>query len=159
MFYPSKTEKHSQRLHRARPVIALASVAFAIGAIFGANHTSSAGPSLAGRFVHAWTRGDFQAMYSEIDGASRQETSVSQFAEVYAKALTTATATSELMAGKPREIGGGEVEVPVSVHTRLFGTLSLAFEMKILEGDGEGARVEWSHSLAFPGLRPGEQLS
>src|SRR5271167_523257 len=133
MFYPSKTEKHSQRLRRARPVIALASVAFAIGAIFGANHSSSQGPSLAGRFVRAWTRGDFNAMYSEIDGASQQETSVSQFAKVYEQALTTATATGELVAGKPRQLKGGEVEVPVHVHTRLFGTLSLPFQMKILE--------------------------
>ena len=57
MFYRSRTENHAQRLRRARPVIALASVAFAIGAIVGANHGAPRPTRLAQSFVHAWTRG------------------------------------------------------------------------------------------------------
>ncbi len=45
------------------------------------------------------------------------------------------------------------------MRTRLFGTLALAFRLKILTGGGEGTRVAWSRSALFPGLRPGERLS
>jgi cell division protein FtsI/penicillin-binding protein 2 len=50
------------------------------------------------------------------------------------------------------------VEVPVRVRTRLFGTLSSDFALP-LQGSGSGARIAWSRSLAFPGLRTGERLS
>ena len=45
------------------------------------------------------------------------------------------------------------------MRTSLFGTLSLDFDLTISSGGGEGARVVWSPSLAFPGLRPGERLA
>jgi peptidoglycan glycosyltransferase len=48
--------------------------------------------------------------------------------------------------------------VPVSVRTRLFGTLRSDFTLP-LRGSGSAARIAWSRSLAFPGLHPGEQLS
>jgi cell division protein FtsI/penicillin-binding protein 2 len=140
-------------------VIALAGVAFAIGAVVGASHTTSSAHTLATGFVLAWTRGDYATMYSQIDAPSRQTTGVSEFAQLYGKALTTATAAELRVAGKPRDASGGLVAVPVRVRTRLFGTLSVDFTLKILEGGGEGARVAWSRSLAFPGLRPGEILS
>ncbi len=54
---------------------------------------------------------------------------------------------------------GDRVAVPVLVRTRLFGTLQLAFAMKTVTAAGEGTRIAWSHSLTFPGLRPGERLS
>jgi len=50
------------------------------------------------------------------------------------------------------------VLVPVRVRTRLFGTLALSFALTTASG-GEGGRIAWSASLAFPGLRPGERLS
>ena len=74
MFYRPPTENPAQRLRRARPVIAMASVAFAIGAIVGANHTASSAHELAGRFVEAWTKGDYATMYSDIDASSRRTT-------------------------------------------------------------------------------------
>jgi peptidoglycan glycosyltransferase len=140
-------------------MIALAAVAFAIGAILGADHTASSSHALAARFVAAWTRGDYAAMYSDIEAASRRTTSSSEFANAYQNALTTATATRSKVMGKPRDAPGGLVTVPVRVHTRLFGTLSLGFALKIVETDGEGARIAWSRSLAFPGLRQGELLN
>jgi hypothetical protein len=159
MFYRPPTENPAQRLRRARPVIAMASVAFAIGAIVGANHTASSAHELAGRFVEAWTKGDYATMYSDIDASSRRTTSVGEFAEAYEKALTAASATSARAAGEPRDVTGGLVAVPVRVRTRLFGALSLDFDLKIADVGGEGAHVAWSPSLAFPGLRPGELLS
>ena len=159
MFYRSLTENHAQRLRRARPVIALAGVAFAIGAIVGANHTASSAHALAARFVAAWAKGDYAAMYSDIDASSQRTTSAGEFAGAYQEALRTATATGLQVVGKPRDAPGGLVAVPVRVHTRLFGTLALSFTLKIVSGGGQGARIAWSRSLAFPGLRPGELLA
>ena len=159
MFYPSHSENPSQRLRRARPVIALATVAFAIGAIVGGNHMSSSAHQLAAQFVKAWTKGNYAAMYADIDESSQRSTSAAEFAHSYETASTTATATGRVVAGKPRSLPGGRVEVPVEVRTRVFGTLSLPFRLRILEGGGEGTRVAWSQSLVFPGLRTGEHLT
>ncbi len=158
MFYRSPTEDHSQRLRRARPVIAMACVAFAIGAIVGASHTSSSARTLAQGYVQSWTTGDYARMYSEIDASSQQATSLSAFSDAYRKALTTATATSLRIAGKAHDAPGGRVVVPVRVHTRLFGTLELPFTLMTVSAGGEGTRIAWSSSLAFPGMRPGERL-
>ncbi len=163
MFYSSLTnpddhDDRTLRLRRARPMIALAGVAFAIGAILGANHSSSSAHTLAASFVAAWADRQYSTMYSDISAASRRTTSASEFTDSYLHAAATATATAMRVAGKPRDVPGGLVAVPVRVHTRLFGTLSLPFTLKIANGP-EGSRVAWSRSLAFPGLAPGELLA
>jgi len=142
---------------RAPPVIAMAIVAFAIGAIVGAGHSPSSARALATRFTAAWARSDYASMYADIDASSQRATSPSEFANVYERALTAATVTSMRVAGKPKNVRDG-VEVPVRVRTRLFGTLSSEFTLP-LRGSGSGVRIAWSRSLAFPGLRPGERLS
>jgi penicillin-binding protein A len=152
------TENRNQRVRRARPVLALALVAFALGAIFGAGHSASPASRLADRFVAAWAHGDYLAMYSDSDAASRSAISPAEFASAYQLALTTATATHVKIAGRARSISHTEVAVPVRVYTRLFGVLSLSFSIKVREGTAEGARVEWSRSLTFPGLRDRELL-
>jgi penicillin-binding protein A len=149
---------NSPRGRRARPVLALAAVAFAIGAIVGANHAGSAAHALAGRFVAAWARRDYAAMYLATDETSRRAMTASEFAGLNEAALRTATATRMRVAGSPRDAPGGLVAVPVLLDTRLFGTLALSFELQIA-GSGSSAGVEWSRSDAFPGLRPGEVLS
>lgn len=147
------------RMRRVRPVIALGAVAFAIGAIFGAEHnSSSSAASLAHSFLSAWTVGDYARMYEEIDSASQRELSPGDFASAYQAALTTATATHLALVGSPTTAAGGEAIVPVRVSTRLFGTLRSSFRLKIV-ADAQGPRVAWSRSLLFPGLRPGETLS
>jgi len=162
MFYRSLTEKQTTRLRRARPVIALAVVAFAVGAIAGANNMGSTAHSLAARFVAAWARGDYAGMYFDIDASARATTSADRFAGDYQQALRTATATALQVAGKPRDVPDGLVAVPVRVRTRLFGTLQLSFRLRIMDAGAdrrEGPAIAWSPSLAFPGLRPGEALS
>jgi penicillin-binding protein A len=144
---------------RARPVIALAAVAFVIGAIVGAGHGPNAAQALAGRFVDAWAQGDYATMYGDIDAPSKRAVSAQELAEDYRHALRTATATRLRVTGKPRPAPGGRVAVPVRVHTRLFGTLQLAFVMKIAGGSAGGGGVVWSRSLEFPGLRTGEVLT
>jgi peptidoglycan glycosyltransferase len=141
---------------RARPVIALAAVAFVVGAIVGAGHGSNAAQVLAGRFVDAWAHGDYATMYGDIDAQSKRAVSPQELADDYQHALRTATATRLRVTGKPRAAPGGLVAVPVRIRTRLFGTLQLAFALKIAGGSGG---IVWSRSLEFPGLRAGEVLT
>src|SRR5580704_12847141 len=96
-----------QRLRRARPVIALAVVALAAGLITGAAHSPS--PSthrLAARFVAAWARRDYAAMYADIDPAAQRELSLGDFAQAYETAAMTATATAAQVAGGPHDARG-----------------------------------------------------
>jgi cell division protein FtsI/penicillin-binding protein 2 len=146
------------RLHRALPVLAIAAVSFAIGAVVGAGHETPAAHRVASRYVAAWARGDYAAMYAEIDRASQRSTRASQFASAYQRALTLATATRVQVAGKPGDRPEGMVAVPVVVHTSLFGALRLSFMLKIEQQSGEGVRIAWSRSAVFPGLLPGEEL-
>ena len=144
---------------RARPVIALAAVAFVLGAILGAGHGSNAAQALAGRFVAAWAHGDYATMYGDIDARSQRAISPQGLADDYQHALRTATATRLQVTGKPHAAPDGLVAVPVRVNTRLFGTLRLAFALKIVGGSGASGGIVWSPSLEFPGLRAGEVLT
>ncbi|HTU77554.1 MAG TPA: penicillin-binding transpeptidase domain-containing protein [Solirubrobacteraceae bacterium] len=155
------TRSRNQRLRRARPVLVLAAVAFAAGALLGAGHPGSPDYALAEQFVGAWTKGDYGRMYAEISSSSQRKISIGEFAAAYREALVTATASGERIAGTERAGAHGAVAVPVRVHTRLFGTLSLKFTLRFSGGAGAraGPRVLWSRSLAFPGLRQGELLS
>ena len=149
-----------QRAKRARPVIALAALAFLIGAIVGASHGPNAANALAARFTTAWTRGEYVTMYDDIDASSKRAISPQELADDYEHALRTATATRLQVTGKPRSAPGGLVAVPVRVRTRLFGTLKLAFALKIAGGSsGEAGGIVWSRSLEFPGLQKDEVLA
>src|SRR5436190_1707352 len=161
MFYRAPTERQSLRMRRARPVVALAGVSFAIGAIVGAGHSGSIRRDLAERFAAAWARGDYAQMYADVDARTQRSLSPRQFAAAYERALTTATAFARRVAGGARGAPGDTFEVPVRVRTRLFGTLALSFALPISGRDGPGQgppAIAWSRALTFPGLRYGEVL-
>ncbi|HEX3432887.1 MAG TPA: penicillin-binding transpeptidase domain-containing protein [Solirubrobacteraceae bacterium] len=159
MFYRALTDEQTLRLRRARPVIALAAVAFAIGVIIGANGGSSSANSLAQRFVASWAHNDYAAMYADVDASTRRSFNADEFAAAYHEAMRTATATSLRAGGKPRSEAGGVVRVPVVVRTRLFGALALNVRVRIASSAEGGDTIAWSRSLAFPGMQPGETLS
>ncbi|HWF31633.1 MAG TPA: NTF2-like N-terminal transpeptidase domain-containing protein, partial [Solirubrobacteraceae bacterium] len=152
MFYRALTEEQTLRVRRARPVIALAAVAFAIGAIFGAGHGRSAADALADKFVGEWAQLDYTAMYANVDAASRRTLNADEFVSAYHAAMDTATATSLRVTGKAHTARDGLVAVPVVVHTRLFGTLRLDVQMRIVGGAEGGEAIAWSRSLTFPGV-------
>ncbi len=139
-------------------MMAIAGVAFVAGAIVGAGHGSSSARDLAGRFTAAWARGDYATMYSVLDPASQQAIGVTNFANDYVADDATATAESFEVAGRPRELTGGAVRVPVRVRTRLFGTLNESFTLPI-SNQGGTPHVVWSRHLAFPGVLGGERLT
>jgi penicillin-binding protein A len=140
------------------PVIALAAVSFAIGAIFGAGHRSSPQQGLAEQFARAWARDDYATMYGDIDEASQRRISASAFAAAYQAAARTATETSMTVVGRARGGAGGELSVPVRVGTRLWGTLPETLDVAVDEGPA-GPRVHWSRALVFPGLHGRESLT
>jgi penicillin-binding protein A len=139
-------------------VIALAAVAFVIGAIFGSGHHSSPQQSLAERFARAWAREDYATMYDDIVDASQRKITASAFAGAYRTAARTATETSVSVVGKARSDGHGAIVVPMHVDTRLWGTLSASLRIRVKESP-TGPRVVWGRALVFPGLHGGESLS
>lgn len=139
-------------------MIALAVVAFLIGAIVGSGHHGSARQQVAERFAKAWVHRDYAAMYGDIDDASRQAISASSFTAAYQAAARVATLESLSISGKARTGASGAILIPIRVHTRLFGTL--AETLRILARSESGAsHVMWSRALVFPGLRGDETLS
>ncbi|TMK23546.1 MAG: hypothetical protein E6G62_12040 [Actinobacteria bacterium] len=146
-------------MRRVLPMLALAGVSFATGAIVGAHASVPASHALASKFAAAWARRDYATMYSEIDAASQHSTTPTAFASAYRQALSMATATGLQVVGKPSDQPEGFVAVPVRVRTSLFGTLALRFTLKITTQKGGGdVRVAWSRSLLFPGLLAEERL-
>jgi len=147
------------RLRRRRigAVLALALLAFVLGALIGASGGRRPGYGLAERFVSAWSARDWPSMYSDLAAPSQRALSESAFEAACERALRTATVAHARVLGHARALAGA-FEVPVRVRTRLFGTLLLPYRVTVSEG-AEGARVSWSPSLEFPGLRAGERLS
>jgi cell division protein FtsI/penicillin-binding protein 2 len=139
-------------------VLALAGVAFVTGAIVGAHRGSSPDVGLAESYARSWVHHDYAQMYAQISPASAQQTSPGAFAAAHREALRTATATGAAIAGRARPRGGGRVTVPVRVHTRLWGTLTLPLTLEVVSIEGS-PKVEWSRSQAFPGVPEGSTLT
>jgi cell division protein FtsI/penicillin-binding protein 2 len=139
-------------------VIALAAIAFVLGAVLGSGHKGSPRLLVAESFAKAWAREDYAAMYADIDPSSQRTLSASALASACGDAARTATSTGMTVVGRARNQADGTIAVPVRVRTRLWGTLNQQLRMRVVEGEG-GARVRWSQALVFPGLRAGETLS
>ena len=138
-------------------MVALAAVAFVIGAVVGADHGSSPAVALAKNFTAAWARGDYATMYSEIAPAARREISASDFRAAYLQALDTATAEHLKVTGRAHAQPEGKVTVPMRVRTRLWGTLSLTLTLRTISEAGK-TDIDWRRSMVFPGLEPGQRL-
>ncbi len=147
----------SRRFPPARTVI-FASALVAGGAVAVVALTGGPPPerAVAERFVEAWQRADYPAMHAELTERDRRTTSSSKLAEVYRGAAATATATAfrHGAIGDPRE---GVVSVPMTVATRVFGTVRATLRLAFVR-DGDEPRIRWSPRLAFPGLADGERL-
>ena len=112
--------------------------------------------SAAQRFVAAWSKGDYAAMHAELTPADQRAVPVKRFTASFREASTTATAT----AFRPGEVGGAEndvVSVPMTVSTRIFGTLRAPLRLTFTGDEGD-KRVAWLPNMVFPGLEIGERL-
>jgi cell division protein FtsI/penicillin-binding protein 2 len=139
---------------RALPLSIVAIVAFVLGASAGA--PGSPEKAAAQRFANAWARRDFAAMYRELNESSRASIGERQFVARYHEAAEVATLRSLTVgsAGSAKTAGDRSVvAVPVEADTAAFGDVEADVDLPYVDGG-----IEWSPSLVFPGLEPGEHL-
>ena len=142
-------------------MLALAGVAFAVGAIVGANHADSASQSrrvaLRRGLDARRLRGDVRRASTR---ASRRTTLAGEFAAAYRQALVTATATGLRVTGSAaRRAGRHRRGAGRRAHAAVRHAGAQLHAADLPARRRRRTRVEWSRSLVFPGLLPGERLS
>jgi len=151
---PSDAERRRRLVTRGAPLALVACVAFVLGAVAGA--PSSPDREAAQRFADAWERGEFAAMYRELNPASKRAIGLDEFVLAYREAAETATASAfDFGSAGDESTDGGKssVSVPANVSTVAFGAVEDELDLRFADGG-----VAWDASLVFPGLRPGEHL-
>jgi cell division protein FtsI/penicillin-binding protein 2 len=103
--------------------------------------------------MQAWSRGDYQQMYSLLDAASRHRLTEARFVAAYAGAAQTATLRS-VRIGSVTGPNGNIVDVATIAHTSMFGRLRGSIAVPL----AAGPLIHFSPMLLFPGLRDGERL-
>jgi peptidoglycan glycosyltransferase len=144
----SATERRRRVLTRSVPLVVTAAVAFAVGVVASAGSDAPA-PQ---RFVDAWARGDFEAMYAELTPEAQEEFSLPRFRSTYEEAAAAAT-IAELSTGELEE-EDDVAAVPVSFRTYIFGELGGELGLPISD-----EKIDWTPELVYPGLSAGERLS
>jgi peptidoglycan glycosyltransferase len=142
-----------------RRAIFLAAVAALIGLVVFIIAASGGRPvaeQRAERFVKAWASGDFAAMHAELTDDARKGRSVADFTDDYHAAAATAT-TIAIIPGHVGKLADGVVSVPITVTTRVFGTVRANLRLPF-EGQDDNARIAWAQNLTFPGVSRGETL-
>ena len=134
--------------------VVAAAVALAIAELGGGG--LPAAQRLAGNFAHAWSKRDWRALYRDLDARAHSALPFSTFVAIERGDADLAT-TASAVVGAPSALAGGRVSVPVTVGTRIFGTLDERFVLTIT-GPSSSPAVAWNAPAAFPGLLPGEQL-
>jgi len=140
---------------RITPFAIVAAIALGAGLVKGAIHRD-ARLDIAERYVAAWARGDFTAMYRELSADARKRVDPTRFAELHREALGLATAT-RVTPGEP-ELQDDAAVVALQVRTRIFGLIRVALRLPF-EGDGDAAKVDWRRHLSFPGVTEGQELA
>jgi peptidoglycan glycosyltransferase len=151
-----RTTRRRRLLTRGAPVVVLAVAAFILGLIV-AGGPGRAEHKLVRDYVTAWASGDFHKMYGLLDKQSQASLSESAFVAAYRNAATIAT-LDRIRIGHIASRSGDAIAVRVRVRTRVFGNLSEVLQVP-LAGSGSSARVRYSGTLLFPGLRHGETLT
>jgi cell division protein FtsI/penicillin-binding protein 2 len=126
--------------------------ALAAGLVVG-SVTEGGSDRVAQDFARAWDRGDYREMHDLLSTGSGRRYPLRAFRATYENAVSVSTA-SNVVVGRPRGASGGNFRLPVKIRTRVFGTI----EGEVVLPVGEEA-VEWSPSLAFPGLEEGVTLT
>ena len=143
---------------RAIPVAVVAGLAFIFGAIAGAS-SGSAGESEVRAYAQAWSKADWATMHAQLTTQTQKSTPLLDFAQSNRATLATATAGERSVnAGEPKEIGDGRWQIPLTIRSRIFGTVRGDVVLQTVE-DGDNTRIAWIPANAFPGLRPGQQLT
>ena len=149
--------RHRVVWSRLAPLLVAAVVAFAAGVAVGRGGEDPR-RTTAQAFADAWSRGDYVSMRALLTPEDRDRIPQRRFSNAYrgAARISTLASVTAGRAGEPAE--DGSVRVPVSLRTRLFGTLDGTLVLPMAE-QADGATVDWASQLVHPGLRPGEKLS
>jgi penicillin-binding protein A len=153
--FPAEGERRRRLLTRTLPLAIVALVAFVVGAATG--DPGDPEKDAANRFAEAWEARNFRGMYGELNGASRARVDRKEFEAAYREAQQVATvrAIEAGSAGDAEESGSGKlVPVEMAIATVAFGTVEAEVELPFADGG-----IEWDESLAFPGLKEGEELA
>jgi penicillin-binding protein A len=152
---PQTRTTRERRLRRRRlsalGLAAIALLAFVGGLMYGVTRKSP-GEKAARDFTRAWEADDYARMYELLTPATEARIKPAAFAAAYAKARDTATIT-RVLAGKPHEQSDGIERVPITVNTRIFGTVHQDLVLHTKDG-----KVSWSSNLVFPGMPRGAKL-
>ncbi len=146
-------ERRRRLTHRALPLGGLAAAALLAGVGFGSAFESGS-ERVAARFAGAWSDNDYAGMHRLLATDVQAQVSLKDFTAAYARAGAVATAVA-VETGDPSVAGDGEVSVPVTVRTRMFGTV----EGEVVLPVGQEEKVQWAPHLVFPGLATGDELS
>ena len=150
----------NRRVHtrRAGWLLALAVLAFGLGAYVAADSGGMGAHALARSFAREWATRDYAGMYEQLAPQTRHGVLARPRQERAEFRRRHGHADRSPAGGGPRALGAGEYEVPVRARTRMFGTLVLPYRLRITSHEGS-LGVAWSRSVAFPGLRAGELLT
>jgi cell division protein FtsI/penicillin-binding protein 2 len=140
---------------RRGSVVLLAAAAFAAGVLV-ADRPNHDAQHLVVRYVSAWTHHRLPSMYAMLDPASKRRLSEHRFASELSVAADTATVTS-MRAGRVGDPNSGVVSVPMTIKTRIWGTLHETLRVPVT-GSGSSMRVHLAPEVMFPGLRGSERL-
>jgi peptidoglycan glycosyltransferase len=135
-------------------VVGLAIAAVAV--VFLTTRGGAPERAVARRYLSAWSRDDFPAMYALLDPASQRALSEPAFAAAYRSAADTATLVGVVLV-RIGSVRSETVAATVLARTRLFGALREAMAIPLLVS-GDTAQVRFTPTLLFPGLRAGERL-
>src|SRR5215208_1871439 len=130
---PRRPPRRSRRLQRLVPLLAFAAAAFVLGIVLGSRHEPSE-RRLAARFAAAWERGDYATMHSLLTEQAREEYPLRRFGRAYTRAADTAT-VSRVRTSPPHLRDDGEVDLDVTVATRIFGSIAGALRLTVDEDE------------------------
>lgn len=147
---PSRLERQKRLKTRALPLVGVALVAFILGAIQGC--PGSPNRDAAERYVEAWQKGDYEAMYGMLSTKSREGIAEDRFIARYQEA--EAIATMRALEHDDAEGDETNAEVPMKVQTLAFGTIEQPLKFTF-GSDG----IAWQNNLLFPGLELNEELT
>jgi penicillin-binding protein A len=108
------------------------------------------------RFVAAWEKRDYPAMWRTITLERRRDWPLADFSSSYRIAADEAT-LRDVEVGPVGDPVDGRVDARVRVRTRDFGELRGTVALKVADHDGE-SYLDWSPSWRLPGLRDGENV-
>ena len=146
----NEARQASSRLRRrALPLALLAALAFGVGIVVASGGDD--GGDAVRAYAKAWSAGDWAAMRAQLTESSQQQIGLLPFANAGRSALATATAGERsVTTGTPESAGDDRWRVPVSVRTRIFGTVKGEVVIPVVE-DGDVKRIDWQPRLVFPG--------